>query len=162
MIWQILIAFFVSMIPLIELRGAIPISVAIGKETPEWILLLVATIGNILPVPFIYLFSKRVLDRGSHQTKVRWFQKFCVFCLKKGTKLGQKMLSKVRGGVYWALFLIVAIPIPGTGAWTGTLAATILNLDFKKTMVAVITGVIVAGSLMMAASLGFFRLILGH
>ena len=158
MIWQILIAFFVSMIPLIELRGAVPISVAISHEAPEWALLRAAMIGNILPVPFIFLFSKRVLNWGSTQEKVRWFQKFCKFCLKKGTKLGQKLLHKVKGGVYWALFLLVAIPIPGTGAWTGTL----LNLDFKRTMVAVITGVIVAGALMMAASLGFFRLILGH
>lgn len=162
MILQILIAFFVAMIPLIELRGSIPISVALGKDAPEWALLLAAMIGNILPVPFIYLFSKRVLNWGSNQTKVKWFQKFCNYCLKKGTKLGQKMLKRVKGGVYWALFLLVAIPIPGTGAWTGTLAATILNLDFKKTMVAVITGVIVAGSLMMAASLGFFRLVLGQ
>lgn len=162
MILQILIAFFVAMIPLIELRGSIPISVALGKDAPEWALLLAAMIGNILPVPVIYLFSKRVLNWGTNQTKVKWFQEFCNYCLKKGTKLGQKMLKRVKGGVYWALFLFVAIPIPGTGAWTGTLAATILNLDFKKTMVAVITGVIVAGSLMMAASLGFFRLILGQ
>ena len=162
MIWQILIAFFVAMIPLIELRGSIPISVALGKDAPEWALLLAAMIGNILPVPFIYLFAKRVLNWGSSQARVKWFQKFCNYCLKKGTKLGQKMLKRVKGGVYWALFLLVAIPIPGTGAWTGTLAATILNLDFKKTMVAVVTGVIVAGSLMMAASLGFFRLILGQ
>ena len=150
------------MIPLIELRGSIPISVALGKDAPEWALLLAAMIGNILPVPIIYLFSKRVLNWGTNQTKIKWFKKFCNYCLKKGTKLGQKMLKRVKGGVYWALFFFVAIPIPGTGAWTGTLAATILNLDFKKTMVAVITGVIVAGSLMMAASLGFFRLILGQ
>ena len=162
MVLQILIAFLVAMIPLIELRGSIPISVALGKDAPEWALLLAAMIGNILPVPIIYLFSKRVLNWGTNQTKVKWFKKFCDYCLKKGTKLGQKMLKRVKGGVYWALFLFVAIPIPGTGAWTGTLAATILNLDFKKTMVAVITGVIVAGSLMMAASLGFFRLILGQ
>lgn len=159
---QIIIAFLVAMIPLVELRGSIPISVALGKDAPEWGILLAAMIGNILPVPFIYLFSKKVLNWGVTKNKVKWFKKFCNFCLKKGEKMGQKMVNKVHGGVYWALFLIVAIPIPGTGAWTGTLAATILNLDFKRTMVAVITGVIVAGSLMMAASLGVFNLITGH
>ena len=160
MLIQLLVAFLVSMIPLIELRGSIPIAVAVNQGAPEWAILLAAMIGNILPVPIIFLFSKKVLDWGA-QCKYRHFKKFCRYCLKKGQKLGDKLLARVHGGVYWALFLFVAIPIPGTGAWTGTLAATILDLDFKKTMLAVISGITVAGLIMIAASQGLFSLIFG-
>jgi uncharacterized membrane protein len=160
MFWKILIVFFISMIPLIELRGAIPVAVGMGLGLPEWLVLIVAIIGNMLPVPIIYLFARKVLNWGS---TVKWkpFKRFCDFCLKKGEKAGDKLLSKVRGGVYWALFLFVAIPIPGTGAWTGTLAASILKLDFKKTMIAIIAGVITAGLIMLAISLGLFKVMFG-
>lgn len=148
------------MVPLIELRGAIPVAVGMDLGLPEWLVLLVAIIGNVVPVPIIYLFARKVLEWGS---KCKWktFKKFCVFCLKKGEKAGDKLLSKVRGGVYWALFLFVAVPIPGTGAWTGTLAASILKLDFKKTMIAIIAGVITAGLIMLAVSLGLFKVLFG-
>ena len=162
MLSQLLITLLISMVPLIELRGAIPIGIALGGGAPDWAVLIVAAIGNMLPVPIIYLFAKKVLDWGSTQKKLKTFRKFCLFCLKKGEKAGKKLLAKVHGGAYWGLFLFVALPIPGTGAWTGTLAASILNLDFKKTILAVTGGVLVAASLMMAASLGFFRLILGQ
>lgn len=158
---QLFVTFVVSMIPLIELRGAIPIGVAINQGAPDWAVLVVATIGNLLPVPIIYWFSKKVLDWGAAQRKIKWFAKFCKFCLVKGKKAGEKLLSKVKGGAYWALYLYVALPVPGTGAWTGTLAATILNLDFKKTMFAVIAGVVTAGTLMLLASLGLFKLFVG-
>ena len=162
MFWQLLITFIVSMVPLIELRGAIPIGVALGWSAPDWAVLLVATIGNLLPVPFIYWFAKKVLDWGAAQKRIKWFRKFCHFCLHKGEKAGAKLLAKVKGGTYWALYLFVALPVPGTGAWTGTLAATILNLDFKKTILSVGAGVLTAGGIMLLASLGFFRLILGQ
>ena len=160
MFWKILVVLLISMVPLIELRGAIPVAVGMDLGLPEWLVLLVAIIGNIIPVPIIYLFARKVLEWGS---KCKWktFKKFCDFCLKKGEKAGDKLLSKVRGGVYWALFLFVAIPIPGTGAWTGTLAASILKLDFKKTMVSIIAGVITAGLIMLAVSLGLFKVIFG-
>lgn len=160
MFWKILIVFLVSMVPLIELRGAIPIAVGMGVELPEWAILIIAIIGNLIPVPFIYWFARKVLEWGS---KCKWktFKKFCNFCLKKGEKAGDKLLAKAKGGVYWALFLFVAVPIPGTGAWTGTLAASILNLDFKKTMISIIAGVITAGLIMLAVSLGLFKVIFG-
>lgn len=158
MFWKILIVFLVSMVPLIELRGAIPIAVGMGVELPEWAILIIAIIGNLIPVPFIYWFARKVLEWGS---KCKWktFKKFCDFCLKKGQKAGDKLLAKVKGGVYWALFLFVAIPIPGTGAWTGTLAASILKLDFKKTIISIIAGVITAGLIMLAVSLGLFKVL---
>lgn len=149
------------MIPLVELRGAIPVAVGMDLGLPEWLILIVAVIGNIIPVPIIYFFARKVLEWGS---KRKWkpFKEFCNFCLKKGEKGGEKLLSKTgKYGTYFALFLFVAIPIPGTGAWTGTLAASILNLDFKKTCVAIIAGILAAGLIMLGASLGFFKVIFG-
>ena len=158
MLKKILIVLLISMVPLIELRGSIPVAVGMGLDLPEWAILITAIIGNIIPVPFIYFFARKFLEWGAKQ-KWRPLHKFCNFCLKKGEKGGEKLLSKAKGGVYWALFLFVAIPIPGTGAWTGTLAASILNLDFKKTIIAVIAGIITAGLIMLAISLGLFRVI---
>lgn len=160
MLWKILVVLLISMIPLIELRGAIPVAVGMDLGLPEWLVLIVAIIGNMIPVPIIYFFARKILNWGS---KCKWkpFKKFCNFCLRKGEKAGQKLLKKVKGGVYWALFLFVAIPIPGTGAWTGTLAASILNLDFKKTMIAILAGVLTAGLIMLAISLGLFKVLFG-
>lgn len=160
MFWKALVVFLVSMVPLIELRGAIPIAVGLDLGLPEWLVLIIAIIGNIIPVPVIYFFARKVLDWGS---KRKWkpFKQFCIFCLKKGEKAGEKLLKNAKNGAYFALFLFVAIPIPGTGAWTGTLAASILNLDFKKTMIAVISGVLVAGGIMLAVSLGLFKALFG-
>ena len=160
MLWKNLVVLLISMIPLIELRGAIPVAVGMDLGLPEWLVLIIAIIGNMIPVPIIYFFARKILNWGS---KCKWkpFKKFCNFCLKKGEKAGQKLLKKVKGGVYWALFLFVAIPIPGTGAWTGTLAASILNLDFKKTMIAILAGVLTAGLIMLAVSLGLFKVLFG-
>ena len=160
MFWKILLVFLVSMVPLIELRGAVPLAIGLEVGLPEWAVLIIAALGNIIPVPIIYLFARKVLEIGQ---KSRWkpFRNFCVFCLDKGQKSGDKLLKKAKSGVYFALFLFVAVPIPGTGAWTGTLAASILNLDFKKTMVAIIAGILVAGVIMLLVSLGVFKLITG-
>lgn len=148
------------MVPLIELRGAVPLAIGLEVGLPEWAVLIIAALGNIIPVPIIYLFARKVLEIGQ---KSRWkpFRNFCVFCMDKGQKSGDKLLRKAKSGVYFALFLFVAVPIPGTGAWTGTLAASILNLDFKKTMVAIIAGILVAGVIMLLVSLGVFKLITG-
>ena len=149
------------MIPLIELRGAIPVAIGMDLGLPEWLVLIIAIIGNIIPVPIIYLFARKFLEWGS---KKKWkpLKQFCNFCLKKGEKAGNKLLQKAgKAGTYFALFLFVAIPIPGTGAWTGTLAASILNLDFKKTVIAIVAGILVAGLIMLAISLGFFKILFG-
>ncbi len=161
MFWKILIVFLISMVPLVELRGAIPVAIGMDLGLPEWLVLIVAILGNIIPVPIIYLFARKVLVWGSEKCKWKTFKKFCNFCLKKGQKAGDKLLAKAKGGVYWALFLFVAIPIPGTGAWTGTLAASILNLDFKKTTIAIIAGILAAGLIMLAVSLGLFKVVFG-
>lgn len=160
MIWKILLVLLVSMVPLIELRGAIPIAIGMDLGLPEWAVLVIAIIGNLIPIPIIYFFAQKVLKWGQ-KCKIKWFKKFCNFCLEKGKKAGDKMLKKAKGGVYLGLFLFVAIPIPGTGAWTGTLAASILDLDFKKSMLAIIAGVITAGLVMLLTSLGLFRVLFG-
>ena len=161
MLWKILIVLLISMVPLIEFRGAIPVAVGMDLGLPEWLVLIVAIIGNILPVPIIYFFARKVLEWGA-QREWKPLKQFCNFCLKKGEKAGTKLLKKAGNyGTYFALFLFVAIPLPGTGAWTGTLAASVLNLDFKKTMVAIIAGVLLAGLIMLAVSLGFFKVLFG-
>ena len=159
MFWKILIVLVISMIPLVELRGAIPVAIGMDLGLPEWLVLIVAIIGNMIPIPFIYFFARKFLEWGS---KRNWkpLKQFCNFCLKKGEKGGQKLLQKAgKHGTYFALFLFVAVPIPGTGAWTGTLAASVLNLNFKKTILAITAGILVAGLIMLAVSLGLFRVV---
>ena len=147
-----LIVFFVSMVPIIELRGAIPYAVGFGLPLlPSYI---IAIIGNMIPVPFIFLFARKVLVWGS--TK-KYIGKFFTWCLKKGEKGGEKLKQSAGKGLYIALLIFVGIPLPGTGAWTGTLAASLLNMDFKKSTLAVMGGVILAGIIMGILSLGVFK-----
>lgn len=143
--------FLISMVPLIEIRGAIPY--AVGFDLPLVPSILVAVVGNMLPMPFIFLFARKVLEWGKDKKVIG---PFFTWCLEKGEKGGRKLEAKAGRGLYWALFLFVGIPLPGTGAWTGTLAASILNMDFKKSTVAVIAGVLLAGAIMLLASLGVF------
>ncbi len=144
-----LIVFIVSMVPLIELRGAIPYAVAFNLPIiPSYI---IAIIGNILPVPFIYLFARKVLVWGKDKKVIG---NFCKFCLVKGEKGGKKLEKKAKNGLYIALLLFVGIPVPGTGVWVGTLAASILKMDFKKSVLAVIGGVILASIIMVILSFG--------
>ncbi len=156
MLKKYLIVFFISMVPLIELRGAIPY--AIGYNLPILPSYIIAIIGNMLPVPIIYLFARRVLEFGKDK---KYIGKFFTWCLKKGEAGGKKLQEKAGKGLYWALFIFVGIPLPGTGAWTGTLAASILDMNFKKSVIAVMAGVILAGIIMGILSLGIFKGILG-
>ena len=110
----------------------------------------------MLPVPIIYLFARKVLEWGKDKKVIG---KFFTWCLNKGERGGKKLEDKAGKGLYWALFLFVGIPLPGTGAWTGTLAASMLKLDFKKTVLAVLGGVLLAGLIMMAISFGVFEVI---
>lgn len=139
--------FFVSMVPLVELRGAILISQIMGLPiVPSYV---VSIIGNMLPVPIIYLFARKVLEWGADKPLIGGFFSWC---LKKGKSGGEKLQKKAGKGLFLALLLFVGIPIPGTGAWTGTLAASILDMDFKSTTIAVMCGVLLAGVIMMALS----------
>ncbi len=137
------IVFLISMVPLIELRGAIPYSQLFGLPLLQSF--VVAIVGNMLPVPVVFFFARKVLEWGADKPVIGGFFRFC---LEKGNKGGEKLKSKAGRGLYYALLLFVGIPLPGTGAWTGTLAASILNMDFKKSVVAVMLGVILAGVIM--------------
>ena len=148
--------FLIAMVPLIELRGALPVAYGIHTANPDFNLVLsyiIIAIGNMLPVPFIYFFARKVLEWGKDK---RYIGKFFTWCLEKGEKGGQKLQAKAGRGLYWALLLFVGIPLPGTGAWTGTLAASFLNMDFKKSVLFVMLGVVLAGVIMLLASLGVF------
>lgn len=142
---------FISMLPLVEIRGALPY--AVGMDLPLVPSIIVAVIGNMIPVPFIFLFARKVLEWGKDKKIIG---RFFTWCLQKGEKGGRKLEEKAGKGLYWALFLFVGIPVPGTGAWTGMLAASILNMDFKKSTLAALGGVLLAGAIMLAASLGVF------
>ena len=116
--------------------------------------LIVCIIGNMLPVPIIYFFARKVLEWGKDKKHIG---KFFTFCLVKGEHAGQKLVQKTgRGGLFIALLLFVGIPLPGTGAWTGTLGASFLDMGFKSTVLSVSLGVILAGIIMALASTGVF------
>ncbi len=151
MLKKYLIVFFVSMVPLIELRGAIPI--AEGMHLPLVQYYIIAVIGNMVPVPFIYFFARKILIWGCNKPVIG---KFFTWCLEKGEKGGKKLQDTAGKGLFVALLLFVGIPLPGTGAWTGTLAASILDMDFKSSIIAVMLGVILAGIIMAFASMGVF------
>lgn len=151
MLTHYIIIFLISMVPLIELRGAIIYAVGFGLPLiPSYI---ICVIGNMLPVPIIFFFARRVLEWGADK---KYIGKFFTFCLVKGHKGGEKLKAKAGRGLFIALLLFVGIPLPGTGAWTGTLAASILDMDFKTSVIAVMLGVILAGILIGVASTGIF------
>ena len=138
-----LICFLISMVPIVELRGAIPFGIA--NDLNVFWLYPICIIGNMLPVPLIYFFARKVLLWGQDK---KFIGKFFTWCLKKGEKGGEKLQKKGGKGLFIALMLFVGIPIPGTGAWTGTLAASFLNMGFKRSVIAVICGVLIAGIIM--------------
>ncbi len=147
-----LYVFFIAMVPLIELRGAIPIATGIHAVNPEFNMVLayiLIAIGNMLPVPFIYFFARKLLIWGSDKPVIG---KFFSWCLQKGEKGGKKLQETAGRGLFVALMLFVGIPLPGTGAWTGTLAASILDMKWKESVVAVMCGVAIAGVIMAVVS----------
>ena len=150
-----LTVFLISMIPILELRFAVPF--AVGMDLPYLPALITCVIGNMVPVPFIYLFARKFLVWGAKQ---KYIGKFCTFVLEKGHRAGEKIVATTgRGGTFVALMLFVGIPVPGTGAWTGTLAASLLDLGPKATAAAVSLGVVIAGIIMAVASGSVFHIV---
>lgn len=142
-------AFFISMIPLVEIRGGVP--VALGMGLPLIPSIIACVLGNMLPVPIIYFFARKFLLWGAEQ---RYIGKFCAFFLNKGERAGQKLVAKTgRKGLAFALMIFVGIPLPGTGAWTGTLGASFLDMGPKSTTAAVCLGVVLSGTIMAVISL---------
>ena len=155
MLKKYLLCFLISMVPLIELRGAVP--VALGMDLPVLPAYIVCIVGNMLPVPIIYFFARKVLLWGCDKP---YIGKFFSYCIEKGHNGGEKLVARTgRGGLFVALMLFVGIPLPGTGAWTGTLAASFLDMGFRSTVAAVSLGVVMAGIIMGTASSGVFNII---
>ena len=137
--------FLISMVPLIELRGGMLMATAPGTDYNFFLALVICIIANMLPVPFIYFFARKVLLWGADK---KFIGKFFRFCLEKGEKAGNKLAKKAgRKGLVIAILLFVGIPLPGTGAWTGTLGASFLKVGFRSTVLAVSLGVVLAGLL---------------
>ena len=150
-----LIIFLISMVPIIELRGAMVY--AVGYELPYIPALIVCVLGNMLPVPFIYFFARKILTWGANK---KYIGKLFRFFLEKGERAGQKLAKSAgRKGLFLSLMLFVGIPLPGTGAWTGALGASFLNMGFKSTVAAVSLGVVLAGIIMAVLSTGVFSAI---
>ena len=130
--------FLISMLPIIELRGAIPIGAAIGL--PWYLNMIVSIIGNMLPVPFILLFSVKAFEfMKKHNIMVKFIEKI--------ENRAKKRSEGLATGEFIGLMLFVAIPFPGTGAWTGALIAALLQFDRKKSFVYIFIGVLIAASL---------------
>ena len=149
-ILKYLITFFVGMVPILELRGAIPIAESLKLSISLYY--PIAIIGNMLPVPIIYLFARKVLEWGKNKKIIG---KFFTWCLEKGEKGGEKLKSTAgNNGLFWALLIFVGIPLPGTGAWTGSLVAALLDMDFKKAITAIFLGILLATLIVGSLSYG--------
>ena len=142
-----LCVFFCSMLPIIELRGAIPMGAAFGL--PWWQTYIIAVIGNMLPVPIILLFVKSVLNWMAG-CKVKFFNKVANKMFEKA----EKNRAKIEKYAFWGLILFVAIPLPATGAWTGTLVAALFDMKFWKSFLSALLGVLIAGVVMTLISDG--------
>ena len=140
--------FFVSMVPLVELRLAMPI--AVSMDLPYIPALIVCVLGNMIPVPFIYFFARKFLTWGAQKPGLG---RVCSFFLVKGDIAGQKLVKATgRGGLFVAPMLFVGMPIPGTGAWRGASGPSFLNMGFRATVGSVCLGVVLAGCIMAAVT----------
>ncbi len=148
-----LLVMLISMLPVIELRGAIPYGYSglapISEPLPLMAVAAVAVIGNLIPIPFLVLFGGKVLN---YLAKFEKFGKPFRKILEIGEKKVAKMNKNVKRGLFWGLFTFVAIPLPGTGAWTGALISIILGLDLKKSMPPIVLGVLGAGTIIVSLS----------
>lgn len=154
-----LYVFLISILPLIELRGAVPVGAAMG--IPFYITFLAAVVGNVLPVPFILMFIPKILD---FMARFKIFRPIVEWLRKKANKNRGKIIKddeiipggehRMSGAIFTALLLFVALPVPGTGAWTGSLVAALFDLPKKQSFLAVTLGVMLCGVIMCLASYG--------
>lgn len=141
-----LFTFLMSLVPVIELRGAIPYGIASGLSVP--LTFLLATIGNLVPIPFLIVFTRKVFEWL--RSKADWLDRMVSKLEAKGEK-NKELVLKYE---FIGLMILVAIPLPGTGAWTGALVAVILDMRLKKAMPAITTGVLIAGIIVTALTCG--------
>ena len=150
MIKDYLYVFLCSMLPIVELRGAIPIATALNM--PWWAAFSVSVIGNMLPIPFIMLFIRRILK---WMKKIKYLDKMAVRLEEKAKKNTNKIMKYESIG----LCIFVAIPLPGTGGWTGALVAAMLNMRLKYALPSIFAGIIIAGFIVTGVSYGFLHLL---
>lgn len=143
-----ILVFIISLLPILELRGGLIAAALIGLNPVSSY--IISIIGNIIPVPFILLLMSKILEK-MRKSKIKFFNKFATFLDKKV----EKNKNKIEKFGYWGVVLFVGIPLPGTGAWTGSLIASALKLDKKKTFGAVLIGIFMASIIMMLISFGF-------
>lgn len=148
---NLFMTFLISMVPVLELRGAIPLGVLNGLDI--WAALAVAIVGNLVPVPFIIIFIRKIFKwmQGKSESLAKLVKKF-------EDKADAKK-DKVLKYEFWGLMILVAIPLPGTGAWTGALVAAMLDMQLKRAFPAIMVGVIVAGIIVTVATYGVAALI---
>ena len=145
MLKDILKTLFIGMLPVLEIRGAIPVGVAAGMD--PWSAFFVGFVGNMLPVPFLILLTRKIIE---WMKKHHILDKLTTFVERKGSQKAQT----VQKYSFWGLFILVAIPLPGTGAWTGALVASLLDMRLKRALPAIAMGVIVAGLIVLLATYG--------
>ena len=130
---------------MLEVRGAIPVGIANGLDA--WTAYIVSVIGNMLPIPFLILLARKIIEwLKKHNILV----KFTAWLERKGAEKGEK----VQQYSFWGLLILVAIPLPGTGAWTGALVASLLDMRLKNALPAITLGVLIAGGIVMAVTFG--------
>lgn len=145
MLKALLLTFGTALLPVLEIRAAIPVGIAHGLD--PWIAYIVGVIGNMLPVPFLILLTRKVIEwLKKHNILV----KFTAWLERKGKEKGETVIQYS----FWGLLVLVAIPLPGTGAWTGALAASLLDMRLKNALPAITTGVLIAGGIVMAVTFG--------
>ena len=144
---NIIMTFIVSMVPVIELRGAIPLGVLNGLDVGT--AMVVSILGNLVPVPFIIIFIRKIFKWM--QTKSETLARV----VHKMEEKADKKKDQVLKYEFWGLLILVAIPLPGTGAWTGALVAAMLEMKFKNALISIILGVLTAGVVVTAISYGF-------
>ena len=146
-----LVTFIISMLPVFELRGAIPVGVCLGL--PVWKAAAISLVGNMLPTPFIIEFVRVVFNWI--RAHVRWLAGF----VDRMEAKAEKNREKIMRGVFWGLLVFVAIPLPGTGAWTGAAIAALLDIRMSRALPAILVGVLIAGILVSLATAGVIQLV---
>ena len=147
---EFLLTVLVSMVPVVELRGGIPFGVGVGL--PVWAAFLAAVIGNLIPVPFIIVYIRRIFQWM--RRRIPWLNLMVDALERKGHLKGRRV-NKYK---YLGLAVFVAIPLPGTGAWTGSLAAAFLDMPLRKAIPSVVAGVLVAGAAISVLTYGIVNL----
>ena len=148
---ELFAVFIISMLPIVELRGAIPVGVGLGLEL--WKIFVVSVVGNMIPVPFVILFIRPIIE---YLAKTKRFSGFAKKLTERAMSKSEKVVKYKKIGLY----LFVAIPLPGTGAWTGSLIASLLDMRLKDAVPMILAGVITAGIIMLFISYGLGAIIM--